>query len=195
MTDGPMEKRPLGGQCRCTKRVTHESEDGTVTDTRRGIPEHDFASHEHAEMRRGIEGITEAARLQVSNDELTMAALEILHWVDHVLEPHAQWEDLWLYPEIDERAGTRWATKLMTYEHRQIRDAAQAVAGARLGLRGAWIDRRRHRAARSAVRTGCGRYGAIWRGEERFLIPLLDEPPAAADSASMDPRTSPAGAA
>ena len=64
-----------------------------MTDTRRGIPEHDFASHEHAEMRRGIEGITEAARLQVSNDELTMAALEILHWVDHVLEPHAQWED------------------------------------------------------------------------------------------------------
>jgi hypothetical protein len=40
-------------------------------------------------MRRGIEGITEAARLQVSNDELTMAALEILHWVDNVLEPHA----------------------------------------------------------------------------------------------------------
>ena len=23
MTDGPMEKRPLGGQCRCTRRVTH----------------------------------------------------------------------------------------------------------------------------------------------------------------------------
>ena len=165
-----------------------------MSDTRRGIPEHDFASHEHAEMRRGIEGITEAARLQVSNDELTMAALEILHWVDNVLEPHAQWEDLWLYPEIDERAGTRWATKLMTYEHRQIRDAAHAVAGARLGLRehgstAAVIELRGRLFALDAV------LRAHMAREERFLIPLLDEPPDAADSASMDPRTSPAGAA
>jgi len=68
-----------------------------VTETRRDtIPEHEFASHEHAEIRRGIERIGEVARLHVSNDELSAAVLEIMHWVDHVLEPHAQWEDRWL---------------------------------------------------------------------------------------------------
>ena len=147
-----------------------------MTDTRMGtIPEHDFASHEHAEMRRGIESILEAARLHVSNDELSTAALGVMHWVDHVLEPHAQWEDRWLYPEIDERAGTPWATKLMTFEHQQIRDAAQAVATARLALRehgstAAVIELRGRLFALDAV------LRAHMAREERFLIPLFDEP-------------------
>ena len=165
-----------------------------MTDTRRDtFPEHDFAVHEHAEMRRGIEGILEAASLHVSNDELSTAALEILHWVDHVLEPHAQWEDRWLYPEIDERAGSPWATRLMTYEHQQIRDAAHAVAAARLALRehgstATVIELRGRLFALDAI------VRAHMAREERFLIPLLDT---SADNLpeAVDPRTSPAGAA
>lgn len=165
-----------------------------MTDTRRDtFPEHDFAAHEHAEMRRGIEGILEAASLHVSNDELSTAALEILHWVDHVLEPHAQWEDRWLYPEIDERAGSPWATRLMTYEHQQIRDAAHAVAAARLALRehgstATVIELRGRLFALDAI------VRAHMAREERFLIPLLDT---SADNLpeAVDPRTSPAGAA
>jgi iron-sulfur cluster repair protein YtfE (RIC family) len=165
-----------------------------VTDTRRDtFPEHDFAAHEHTEMRRGIEGILEAARLHASNDELSTAALEILHWVDHVLEPHAQWEDRWLYPEIDERAGSPWATRLMTYEHQQIRDAAHAVAAARLALRehgstATVIELRGRLFALDAI------VRAHMAREERFLIPLLDT---SADTLpeAVDPRASPAGAA
>jgi Hemerythrin HHE cation binding domain len=92
-----------------------------MTETRREtIPEHDFVAHEHADMRRGIERIHEAATLRGTSGDLSFAALEVLHWVETVLEPHAQWEDRWLYPEVDERAGTQWATKLMTFEHQQI---------------------------------------------------------------------------
>jgi iron-sulfur cluster repair protein YtfE (RIC family) len=144
-------------------------------------------------MRRGIEGILEAASLHVSNDALSTAALEILHWVDHVLEPHAQWEDRWLYPEIDERAGSPWATRLMTYEHQQIRDAAHAVAAARLALRehgstATVIELRGRLFALDAI------VRAHMAREERFLIPLLDT---SADNLpeAVDPRTSPAGAA
>jgi iron-sulfur cluster repair protein YtfE (RIC family) len=124
---------------------------------------------------------------------LSTAALEILHWVDHVLEPHAQWEDRWLYPEIDERAGSPWATRLMTYEHQQIRDAAHAVAAARLALRehgstATVIELRGRLFALDAI------VRAHMAREERFLIPLLDT---SADNLpeAVDPRTSPAGAA
>ena len=172
-----------------------QPEDGTVTETRREtIPEHDFASHEHAEMRRGVDRILEVARLPVSHDELSAAVIEVLHWVDHVLEPHAQWEDRWLYPEIVERVGTPWATKLMTYEHQQIRNAAQAVAAARLALRehgstAAVVELRGRLFALDAVlRTHMTR-------EERFLLPLLDEPPGAAESGSIASPTTPTGAA
>jgi iron-sulfur cluster repair protein YtfE (RIC family) len=166
-----------------------------VTDTRRDtIPEHDFASHEHVEMRRGIDRIVEVARRHVSNEELSAGVLEVLHWVDHVLEPHAQWEDRWLYPEIDERAGTPWATKLMSFEHKQIRDAAEALAGARFALRehgstDAAIDVRGRLFALDAL------LRAHMAREERFLIPLLDEGPAAAHDLMAGEATNPAGAA
>jgi len=167
-----------------------------VTETRTNtIPEHDFASHEHVEMRRGIDRMLEVARLHGSNEELSAGALEIMHWVGRVLEPHAQWEDRWLYPEIDERVGTPWATKLMAFEHKQIRDAAEALAAARLALRehgstDAAIELRGRLFALDAI------LRAHMAREERFLIPLLDVEPAAAPVRTAPDRpTTPAGAA
>jgi iron-sulfur cluster repair protein YtfE (RIC family) len=145
-----------------------------VTETRRGtIPERDFVEHEHRELARDLDRINEAGMLVGTNDELSIAALEILHWVKAVLEPHATWEDRWLYPEIDTRAGTAWATKLMSFEHVQIREAVEALATARA---------RFHEAPTSvggiAVRARLFALEAILRAhlarEERFLIPMLD---------------------
>ena len=102
-----------------------------------------------------------------------MAALEVLHWIDTVLEPHAEWEDRWLYPEIDRRAGTPWATRLMSFEHQQIRDAATTLASARARLHDAPSNARD-----IDVRAGLFALEAILRAhmarEERFLIPLLE---------------------
>ena len=145
-----------------------------MTETRREtIPERDFVSNEHLEMRRGLDRIHEVAVLRGTNDELSLAALEVLHWVDTVLEPHAHWEDRWLYPEIDDRAGTHWATKLMSFEHRQIRDATTALSEARMRLRehgsvpAALEVRGRLFALEAILRVHMAR-------EERFLIPMLD---------------------
>lgn len=137
------------------------------------IPERDFVEHEHRELARDLDRINEAGMLVGTNEALSLAALDILHWVEAVLEPHAKWEDRWLYPEIDRRAATAWATKLMSFEHVQIRDAVHALAKARA---------RFHEAPTSvggiALRARLFALEAILRAhvarEERFLIPLLD---------------------
>jgi iron-sulfur cluster repair protein YtfE (RIC family) len=145
-----------------------------VTESQREtLPEHDFVSHEHRELGRGIDRIHEVGAVRGTNQELSLAALEVLHWIDTVLEPHAKWEDRWLYPEIARRAGTPWATKLMSFEHQQIRDAAQALASARSQLHDAPTD-----ALVIEVRARLFALEAILRAhmarEERFLIPLLE---------------------
>jgi hypothetical protein len=145
-----------------------------VTDTRKDtLPEHEFASHEHHELRRGLDRIHEVGCQIGTTDEIAAAALDVLHWIDAVLVPHARWEDAWLYPEIDERAGTSWATKSMTFEHRQIADAASALATARTFLR-----EERSPAALIELRGRLFALEAILRAhvarEERFLIPLLE---------------------
>lgn len=145
-----------------------------MIETRRDTtPERDFVAHEHAEMRRGVDRIHEVAVMRGTNDDLSVAVIEVLHWVDTVLEPHARWEDRWLYPEIDERAGTPWATKLMSFEHQQIRDAAQSLAAARVHMRGmgsaAVVLELRGRlfALEAILRAHIAR-------EERFLFAQLD---------------------
>lgn len=145
-----------------------------MIETRRDtIPERDFASNEHLEMRRGLDRIHEVAVLRGTTDELSFAALEVLQWVESVLEPHAKWEDRWLYPEIDERVGTHWATKLMSFEHQQIRAATRALAEARTRLRESGSApnllevRGRLFALEAILRAHMAR-------EERFLIPVLD---------------------
>lgn len=145
-----------------------------MTEPRRDtLPEHDFVAHEHTEMRRGLDRLHDVGSLIGTTDEIAVAVLEVLHWIDAVLDPHARWEDAWLYPEIDERAGTAWATKLMSYEHRQIRDAVSALATARTTLRQA-----RTPAALIELRARVFALEAIIRAhivrEERFLIPLLE---------------------
>jgi iron-sulfur cluster repair protein YtfE (RIC family) len=148
-----------------------------VTETRFDtIPERDFAAHEHRELRPGIERMHEVVALRGTNEELSVAVLGVLHWVDTVLQPHAEWEDRWLYPEIDRRAGTHWATKLMTFEHEQIREAARALAASRA---------QSHQATTTAgvmeLRARLAALEAILRAhltrEERFLIPLLEAEP------------------
>lgn len=166
-----------------------------MTETRRDtLPEHDYASHEHHELRRGLDRIHDVGALLGNDAELSLGTLEVLHWVDSILGPHALWEDRWLYPEIDQRAGTPWATKLMSFEHQQIREAAASVATARTIVREA-----RTPAAVVELRARLFALEAIIRAhmarEERFLLPLLEA--GSAEAAPPEPQagsTTPAGA-
>jgi iron-sulfur cluster repair protein YtfE (RIC family) len=149
-------------------------EDPTVSEWRRDtIPEREFATYEHRELVRGIDRIHEVGMSIGTYDELSVAALEVLHWIDAVLEPHAEWEDRELYPQVDRRAGTPWATRLMSFEHQQIRDAAHGLATARARFHGdpssvGALDLRARLFGLEAI------LRAHMAREERFLIPVLD---------------------
>lgn len=134
-----------------------------------------FAQHEHRDLAPGIDRIHTVAGGVGSTTSATLSLelLDVVDWVESVLEPHAAWEDTWLYPEIDRRAGTPWATKLMAFEHRQIRAIATQLHADRELLRkgpshqGA-VELRGHLFGLEAL------LRAHIEREERFLMPLLE---------------------
>ena len=90
-----------------------------------------FTEHEHLDLVRGINRIHEIA-CQAGNlprAELSVDLLDVLHWVDGTLEPHIAWEETWLYPEIDARTDSPWATRAARFDHRQIRGIADRDPG------------------------------------------------------------------
>ena len=89
--------------------------------------------------------------------------------------PHAAWEETWLFPQIDKRAQTPWATRLVRFEHRQISRQAELVGTHRLDVRhgpsalAAGELRSDLIALEALVRANLER-------EERFLLPILETP-------------------
>jgi DUF438 domain-containing protein len=135
-----------------------------------------FAEHEHHDLRRGIERIHEVA-CEVQGwvaPELPTHLLGVLDWLGNVLDPHLSWEETWLYPEIDERTGTPWATRSARFDHQQIRRMAERVRYDLPLLRGEEANARL-----SELRCHLFSLEALVRAhierEERFLIPVLAE--------------------
>jgi hemerythrin-like domain-containing protein len=85
--------------------------------------DHAFVEREHSELAAGIERIHElGGRVgSFTPQDLAAGLLHVLDWFDTVLVPHAVWEEYMLYDRIDQSAGTVWATKLMRFEHGQLR--------------------------------------------------------------------------
>jgi hemerythrin-like domain-containing protein len=135
-----------------------------------------FAEHEHRDLVRGINRIHDVA-CEIGRrptPELSVEVLDVLHWLDGTLEPHVAWEEAWLYPEIDARTGTLWATRAARFDHQQVREmAARLRADQHLLGTGRGGD---HQAD-----TRCHLFGleALLRAhierEERLLIPVLDD--------------------
>jgi len=134
-----------------------------------------FAEHEHLDLVRGINRIHDVAWGigQVATPTLSANVLEVLHWVSHTLEPHITWEEAWLYPDLDARAGTPWATRAARFDHQQIREMVALVRADQQTLQ--TRDHIDH-----AGRLRCDLFGleALLRAhierEERFLLPSLD---------------------
>jgi iron-sulfur cluster repair protein YtfE (RIC family) len=153
-----------------------------------------FAEHEHRELIRGLNRIHDVA-CEVGGwvtPDLSVHVLDILGWLDRELEPHISWEETWLYPEIDGRTGTPWATRSARFDHGQIRDVAARLRADQHLLR---EDGARER----LPELRCHLFGleALLRAhidrEERFLIPLLAEDAiAAGPAASAAPSAEPA---
>ena len=76
---------------------------------------HAFVEHEHDELAAGIDRIHDAAcdLTGLPASEIVVHVGDILRWVDETLRPHMAWEETWLFPQIDKRAQTPWATRLV----------------------------------------------------------------------------------
>ena len=144
-----------------------------------------YIEHEHRDLGRGINRIHEVA-CQVGRraaPQLSADVLGVLRWFDTTLEPHMAWEEAMLYPEIDRRTATPWATRAARFEHHQIREV---VAGLRAGNR----EVANHDTDDPQAGVRCRLFGleALLRThverEERFLIPELTE---AAEVTRSDP--------
>ena len=136
-----------------------------------------FAEHEHLDLARGIDRIHDVASVvgTLPNAELSTRVLGVLRWLDGTLGPHIAWEERWLFPELDARAGQPTTTLAARLEHRQIREL---VARLRADL-----ERLDHRDVARDLKAATGsdliRLEALIRAhlrrEERFLFPLLED--------------------
>jgi hypothetical protein len=134
-----------------------------------------FAEHEHRDLERGINRIHDVAceTGHRPTPELSVDVLSVLDWLAGTLEPHFAWEEGWLYPEIDGRTGTPWATRASRFDHQQIRQMADELRSDQARLAS--------RAPGDNEQTRCHLFGleALVRAhlerEERFLMPLLND--------------------
>jgi hemerythrin-like domain-containing protein len=140
------------------------------------LAEQSFAQSEHRDLAAGLASIHRlATRIgTVEPRSLSYELLEIGAWAGNVLEPHIAWEEADLYPDADRRAGTPWATRLMRFEHEQIRAFVRHLEMYRLSLG--------HQMTHEELAELRGRlFGleALLRAhlerEELYLIPLLDQ--------------------
>jgi hemerythrin-like domain-containing protein len=135
-----------------------------------------FAEQEHQALGRGLNDIHELAcaiGLEPS-PQLSSDVSDVLIWIDRTLEPHIAWEDRWLYPEIERRTGTAWATRAAIFDHGQLRACADRLRRDRSTLPANPHD------ARNVLRKDLYALETMVRAhlerEERLLLPVLDEP-------------------
>jgi len=145
-----------------------------------------FAEHEHRDLERGINRVHDVACEvgQRPTPELSVDVIAVLSWIHDTLEPHIAWEDGWLYPEIEARIGTPWATRAARFDHQQIREMAEHLGRDQSLLAS-------HAPGDHQAETRCHLFSleALLRAhlerEERFLIPLLEDASGAEATASL----------
>jgi hemerythrin-like domain-containing protein len=81
-----------------------------------------FARYEHAQLKAQLDDIRSAAESvgRLSALEAAKAVNRVRAWLATTVAPHAAWENLVVYPEIDRANPGMWATGLLRSEHREI---------------------------------------------------------------------------
>ena len=143
--------------------------------------ERDFELHEHRELLPWLDRIHDVGCDvgHVPVKDLAVSLHRVIVWLENDLAAHAAWEESWLYPEIDARAGTPWATRTMRFGHHQVRTAIRALAVEQAGLdHELTVTRSGHLASHIFGLEALIRHQL--ETEERVLLPVLDEPIVAA---------------
>jgi iron-sulfur cluster repair protein YtfE (RIC family) len=139
------------------------------------VIEGQFVEHEHRRLRAGLgnlqDAIAETHRLTRSG--AADRVVRTLAWLRRDVLPHAAWEEAWLYPHIDQTAGTPWATRALRFEHEQIREVATALESEFQAVHDHWSAELAFGLAIALTRLET-LVSAHVAQEERFVLPLLD---------------------
>ena len=140
------------------------------------LAEQSFAETEHRDLSPGLRHIHRLATQVgvMQPHDLAYELLEISAWAATLLEPHIAWEEADLYLDIDRRAGTPWATRLMRYEHQQIRAFVRHLDADREALRQE-VTREELDLIRGRLFGLEAVLQAHLEREEMYLIPMLDQ--------------------
>ena len=139
------------------------------------VIEGQIVEHEHRRLRAGL------ARLQDSIDEahrlprtaVAERVVSTLAWLRRDVLPHAAWEEAWIYPHLDQTAGTPWETRALRFEHEQIREVATALESAFEAMEEHWGAELSFELVIALTRLET-LVSAHLAQEERFVTPLLD---------------------
>lgn len=101
------------------------------------VIERRIIQHEHRDLEPVINRIEATAELagHLAARDLAPALRSLLDSIRKALLPVLDWEETWYFPEADGLAGTPWATKLLRYEHQQIRTSLERLEADWLALR------------------------------------------------------------
>jgi len=133
-----------------------------------------FLEEEHHRIHAGLARLEDAIAHahQMSRSDAIDSVVRTLEWIRRDILPHASWEEAWLYPRVDEEAGTPWATRALRFEHDQIRELAAALETEFEVARTRWSSQ----IAFSLV-TSLARLDAMIRAhlaqEDRFVLPVV----------------------
>jgi iron-sulfur cluster repair protein YtfE (RIC family) len=144
----------------------------TGTAERRAI--RTFAELDHEDLAAGMDRLHALgeALATMPVDQQAAGVRRVLQWVDADLRPHMAWEESWLFPEIDARAGSQSATSFVRLDHEQI--SAQADRVQSHATRG--NDARSHETA-SLIADLSGLETLLRANverEERLILPMLE---------------------
>jgi hemerythrin-like domain-containing protein len=154
------------------------------------VIEGQFLEHEHRIVRAGLSNLQDAIEQahRLSHSDALDRATRTLVWLRRDLLPHAAWEEAWLYPHLDQRAGTPWATRALRFDHEQIREVAARLETEFQAAHDRWDSELAYRLIVALTRLEALVAGHIAQ-EERILLPLLDAAAHVAPTPAMgDPR-------
>lgn len=136
-----------------------------------------FYEDEHRRIRAGLaalqQTVAEADRLGRLDAIERLTRLVI--WLRRDLLPHAAWEEAWLYPRLDHEAGSPWTTRALRLEHQQIRELAGRLDREFDELNEHWNQRIVVEFVAALARLEAVISSHLAQ-EDRFVLPLLDEP-------------------
>jgi len=134
-----------------------------------------FLVQEHREIVNGLARLPELASQvgRFPSADLAWMIGGVIRWLESSLEPHAAWEEAWLYPRLASVAGSSWPSRLLCFDHEQIHERIEALKVVRNRLaEGPAVAQSRElprllHGLEALVRAHVER-------EDRFLLPLLD---------------------